>query len=254
MMEYKQGAYETYTQPPVQFVMQPTEVLKGIVSGRPMFASVDVELENNGKIVCDAGSLLWMDSTLQMETEMFNGCCQGLARECSAESCCMNIYTGNGKIGLGYHVPGDMMSFGVTPGGGWVLAKGSFLAGTVNLNISSRFIGLCACLFSGQGPFLTHVYSKQGNGMFFAGGFGSIVRHDIPAGQTFFVDHGLFFAAHEKTKIRVQPLGGLKTFCCTGEGFVMKFIGPCVIFTQSRDPSILTPPEPKQPGDFDTPA
>jgi len=249
-MDMKMGTYEQlYMQPTVQVQIQPTEMLKGIVSGRPMFASVDIDLENGQGVVADAGSLLWMDGALQIETEIFGGCLQGCARECAGETCCMNIYRGQGKLGLGYHVPGDLMSFGVTPGGGWILSRKAFLCGTTNLHISARFIGLCACLFAGEGPFMTHVYAKEGNGMFFGGGYGSIVRHDIPMGQTFFVDHGLFFAAHESTKIRVQIAGGLKTFCCTGEGFVMKFIGPCVIFTQSRDPSILRPPEDKNMGD-----
>jgi uncharacterized protein (TIGR00266 family) len=246
-MEYKGGQYEQTANRDVN--LQQTEMLRGIVSGRPMFASVDVDIASPQKVVADAGSLLWMDGELQMETNMFGGCCQGLGRECAGESCCMNTYSGTGKIGFGFPLPGDMMSFGVVPGGGWILSRGSFVAGTSNINISAKFIGCCACLFAGEGPFLTHVYSKTGNGMFFAGGFGSIVRHDIPAGQIFYVDNGLFFAAHEKTKIRITPLGGIKTFCCSGEGLVMKFVGPCVIFTQSRDPTIFKPPEPKEPGD-----
>jgi len=230
------------------------EMLCGVVSGRPMFASVDVQLESKQKVVADAGSLLWMDGNIQMETNIFGGCCSGIGRECAGESCCLNTYSapdgGSGKVGLGFTLPGDMMSFGVTPGGGWILSRGAFVAGTPNIKISAKFIGCCACLFSGEGPFLTHVSSlNTSNGMFFAGGFGSIVRHDIPPNQVFFVDNGLFFAAHEKTKIAITPLGGLKTCCCSGEGLVMKFVGPCVIFTQSRDPSIFKPPEPKEVGD-----
>jgi uncharacterized protein (TIGR00266 family) len=220
--------------------------LRGIVSGRPMFASVDIDLDGKQAVVCDAGSLLWKDNDVKMETGCFGTCFNGIGRECAGESCCMNTYSGVGKVGLGFELPGDIMTFGATPGQGWILNKGAFVAGTTNLTISAKFIGCCACLFSGEGPFLTHVHVKEGGGMFFAGGFGSIVRHDIPAGRVFFVDNGLFFAAHEKTKIKIRPVGGVKATCCSGEGLVMAFLGPAVVFTQSRDPSIFDPPLPKE--------
>jgi len=61
----------------------------------------------------------------------------------------------------------------------------------------------------------------------------------VPKGKTLYVDNGLFFAAHEKTNIRMQLLGGLScTSCCGGEGLVMAFTGPCVVYTQSHDPAL----------------
>jgi len=75
--------------------------------------------------------------------------------------------------------------------------------------------------------------------MFFAGNYGTLERHEIPAGKSFFVDTGLFFAAHESTSINVGKAGSIAAFCCGGEGFVMKFRGPAVIYTKSRDPSIF---------------
>jgi len=224
--------------------------LRGIVSGRPMFASVDVDLQEGQQVLADGGSLLWMDGGMPMETECVGGLLNSIGRCCAGESCCLNRYTGPGKISLGFSLPGDMMCFAVGPGAGWILSKGAFVAGSNNITITARFAGLCACIFSGEGPFLTHITCKDGQGMFYAGGFGSIRRHDIAAGQVFIVDHGLFFAAHEATRLSVAPIGGLKTTCCSGEGIVMRFNGPCTIFTQSRDPSLFNPiPEAAQVGD-----
>jgi len=217
------------------------QMLNAVVSGRPMFASVDVDLAGDKAVVSNGGSLLTMDTALTMETGCHGGCWQGIQRECAGESCCMNTYTGVGKVGFHYPLPGDLMSFGVTPGNGWILAKGAFISGSKELKVNARFAGLCACFFSGEGPFLTHVECDQGGapGMFFAGGFGSIIRHDVQPGTILLVDHGLFFAAHESTRLRVRMFGGLKTCCCSGEGFVMRFQGPCTVFTQSRDPTML---------------
>jgi uncharacterized protein (AIM24 family) len=121
-------------------------------------------------------------------------------------------------------------------------APRSFICGTSNLNVSARFAGCCACLFSDEGPFLTKVTCENNApGIFYAGGFGAIKRHDLHAGQVLFVDNGMFFAAEQKTKIEIGMVGGVKATCCSGEGLVMKFYGPCTIFTQSRDPSLFDP-------------
>jgi len=224
--------------------------LRGIVSGRPMFASVDIDLQEGQQVLADGGSLLWMEGGMAMETECVNGLLASIGRCCAGEACCLNRYTGPGKISLGFPLPGDMMCFAVGPGAGWILSKGAFVAGSNNIYISARFSGFCASVFSGEGPFLTHVTCKDGQGMFYAGGFGSITRHDIAAGQVFIVDHGLFFAAHEATRLHVAPIGGIKSTLCSGEGIVMRFNGPCTIFTQSRDPALFNPsPEPAQIGE-----
>jgi len=54
-MEYKGGQYEQTANRDVN--LQQTEMLRGIVSGRPMFASVDVDIASPQKVVADAGSL-----------------------------------------------------------------------------------------------------------------------------------------------------------------------------------------------------
>jgi len=222
------------------------EMLNGVVSGRPMFANVDIDLASGQRVVADGKTLLWMDGTMQMETDCHGGCINACGRSCAGESCCMNTYWGGSKIGFGFTLPGDMMSFGVTPGNGWILSQGAFIAGSKHLQVKGKFTGCCTAA-AGEGWFMTHVTvdeSKQ-NGMFFAGGYGSIVRHDVAPGQVLFVDNGLFFAAHEKTRIQIGLIGGCRATCCSGEGLVMKFWGPCCIFTQSRDPSIFKPTPPR---------
>lgn len=50
------------------------------------------------------------------------------------------------------------------------------------------------------------------------------------------VNSGLFFAASDKTVIDVGLPGTCTSFCWSGEGVVMKFTGPGVIYTQNRNP------------------
>jgi len=169
--------------------------LRAMVTGRPMFASVEVALQNS-EVVADASTLLWMPGEgVEIETDCFGGACVGFMRSCAGEGCCQNKYKGSGIIGLSFKLPGDIMGFRVGPRDGYILSKGAFVCGTSNLQVSARFAGCPACLVSGEGPFMTKVTSADGqtSGMFFAGGFGSITRHDIPLGRTMLVDNGLFF-------------------------------------------------------------
>lgn len=117
--------------------------------------------------------------------------------------------------------------------------------GTDNVVISARFAGCCACCASDEGAFLTRVTLNSDDpndmGIFMAGGYGAMVRHDVPNGKTLCVSRGLFFAAHEKVELKIGYVGGLKNMCCSGASIVMKFSGPSVVYTQSRNPTTFFP-------------
>lgn len=222
------------------------------LKGKPAFAYADIHLQPNQRIVSDGNSLLWMDEKIdEPDTTCWGGPVQSCARTLAGEKCCFNTYTNKDqqrrKISFSFNDPGDMLSFGVSPGNGWILTRGAFVAGTDNLDVTGRCIGCCACLlndFVGEGAILTRVRlreGEQGPAVFLAGSFGQLVRHDVPQGQVLMVSKGLFFAAHETTRFSISLVGGCKNLCCTGSGVVMQFFGPCVIYTQSRNPGNWNP-------------
>lgn len=214
-------------------------LLNYVVHGRPAFASVTVTLDLDEEVIGDGGALLWADGDLSTEAYCPGGCGAACMRSWSGEHCYSNKFTGPGKVTFGFKAPGDMLTFGVTPGSGWVLTQKAFIAGTKNILVSSRFTGCCSSIHADEGLFLTKITVKDSLGMFWAGGFGEIVRHEIPAGKTLYVDNGLFFAAHEKTNFRLAVVGGgINSWCCSGEGIVMQFHGPAVVYTQSRNPEL----------------
>lgn len=227
----------------------------GVMNGRPMFSSVDVFLGDGvtEKVIADTGSLLWFDEGVNMTSGMVGDCCSAYMRTLSGESCCMNVYTGQGKVGFGFVLPGDMAAFIVRPNKGWMLSAGAFVCGSDNITISARFAGCCAAAHSDEGAFLTTVKLKNGEegpGTFFAGGYGGLNRHVVPAGNTLVIDNGLFFAAGRKTKLRIgwfgQGSAGCGSMFFSSEGLGMFLNGPACIYTQNRDPSIFKAPEAKE--------
>jgi uncharacterized protein (AIM24 family) len=218
------------------------------IKGKPAFAYADVELQAGQRIVTDGDMLLWMDTGIsEPDTTCWGGCCQGFCRMLANEKACMNTFTNETgearRLSFGGTDPADMLSFAVTPGNGWVLNDGAFVLGTDNLKIGARFVGCCAACCSGENLFLTKVTLKKEEqaGVFIAHGYGALVRHDIPAGSVLYVSPGLFFAAHETTKIKMGIAGNSRTCCCTWVAWVMKFYGPTVVYTQSRDPKSWNP-------------
>lgn len=225
-----------------------TSILAGSqVMHRPSFAHVQIDLKENECVIADGGAMLWMDGNVKMYTDCHHGICAGFWRTCSSESCCNNKFTGPGQVAFGFDLPGDILPFAVSAQKGWLFSGGAYICSTPNVQISSRFSGCGVCCCGNEGMFLTHASSSDGNtGLIWAGDYGAIQRHDVPPGRTFIVDAGLFFACTEDVQISIGLAGGCYTCCCGGEGFVMKFRGPCSVYTQNRDPAeimkLLKPP------------
>lgn len=222
------------------------------IKGKPAFAYADIHLKPSQRIVTDANHMLWMNRSIDSPTtECYGGCGDAIWRSCAEESCCFNTYTnnsqGNQKISVGYNDPGDILAFGVAEGSGWIMSQGVFIAGTDNLDIRGKCAGCCGLgtAIGDEGFILTHVRMNKNaetpTGVFLAGGYGAIVRHDIPPQQVLFISRGLFFAAHEDTKIQIGIAGGLKNACCSGAAIVMKFYGPATVYSQSRNPESWNP-------------
>jgi uncharacterized protein (TIGR00266 family) len=229
----------------------PQSLLDAAVAHRPSFAHVEVKLDAGKQVLGNWGAMLWMDGGVKMDTWCYGGFCNACCwRQYALEHMCYNMYSGAGTVAFGFDLPGDILPFAATHDQGWCLTNSSFVCGTPNTVVSGKFAGCCMCLFGGEGFFLTTIRAESGTALFYAGGYGQIQRHQVPEGRQFFVNTGLFFAASEQTKFAVGCPGNLKSFCCSGEGFVMKFTGPAVIYTQNRDPKVMHKmlnPFPKNP-------
>jgi uncharacterized protein (AIM24 family) len=208
--------------------------LNAFVLDRPAFARVDVYLTGDAAVKSEAGAMIWMDKDLKVKTYMGATC---MAACCAGEKCFHNDFTGNGKVTFAFKLPGDILPFMVGSDESWVCNQGSYICSTPNVMVEARFAGCAACCCGGENPFLTRLISKDGQpGVFYAGGYGAITRHDIAAGQTLILDNGLFFAAKSDMAIDLALPGGCMGCLFGGEGLVMRLQGPATVFSQNRDP------------------
>jgi uncharacterized protein (AIM24 family) len=216
----------------------PAPMLNGFVAHRPAFAHVQVMLGEGQQVKSDGAAMIWMDGSIPINTHLGGGCSDACWRSCAGESPCQNTYTGPGNVAFSMKLPGDILPFGVGPGQDWVINAGSFIAGTENIKVSCKFSGCTACTCGGEDPFITHISCEEGNGMFYAGGYGKLTRHEIPEGKSMLLSSGLFFAANADIKASGKCPGGFLGCCFGGEGIVMKFDGPCTLYSQNRNPAI----------------
>jgi len=200
--------------------------------------------------------MIWMDGHVAVDSKCT--CWSGCWRQCAGESCCQNEFTGpagGGAVTFALDIAGNVLTLGVTPGvgGGWVVAAGGYVCGTPNLDVSARWAGCAAYCCGDVAPWLVKATVREGNnenGMFWAGGYGALTRHDVGPGKILFLDNGLFFAANEGVNISLGLPGSCISCCYGGEGVVMKFTGPCIVYSQNRSPAIwrkvLNPPAAKK--------
>ena len=70
--------------------------------------------------------------------------------------------------------------------------------------------------------------------------FGHVQKHNVPAGESFWVDNGCFVACTvpdpNKPPYKVDTaVKGLWQSILSGEGFAMRFEGPITVWTQNRN-------------------
>ena len=89
----------------------------------------------------------------------------------------------------------------------------------------------------------------EAEGDVWIGGYGLVERHEVAPGQEFVVDSGVMMAYQANMQHRVSKVGGKKSFLLGGEGIVIRYTGPGVVYTQNRElglfASLIVPHLPK---------
>ena len=208
---------------------------------------VEVELDPAEAVVAEAGGMMFMEDSIQMETIFGDGSQQSSGimgallgagkRLLTGESLFMTVFknvgAGKKKIAFGAPYPGKIIPIHLKELGGELLAqKDSFLCAAKGVSVGIAFTKrLGAGFFGGEGFILERL---QGDGFLFIHAGGTIHKRELKAGETLRVDTGCLVAFQPSVDYDIQFVGNVKSALFGGEGlFFATLRGPGQVWLQS---------------------
>jgi uncharacterized protein (TIGR00266 family) len=205
------------------------------ISYSPAFAMATVHIDVGESVKAEAGAMMAMTPSVQIETSTKGGVLKGLRRSVlGGESFFMNTFTATGP---GAHVvvapalPGDIVTWPLT-GNTVYLQSGSYLASPDSIDIDSKWGG-AKTFFSREGLFMLKCV---GSGDLVVSSYGAIQGIDLAAGQSYVVDTGHMVGWEADVTYEVHKAGSWKSSVLGGEGLVVRLTGPGRVYIQTRSP------------------
>lgn len=208
---------------------------------------VEVELDPGEAAIGEAGSMMFMEPGIEMDTVFGDGSQQqgGIfgkllgagKRLITGESLFTTVYTNQGqgkkRVAFAAPYPGKILPMDLKQLGGTLMCqKDSFLCAARGVSLGIGFQKrLGAGFFGGEGFILQKL---EGDGMAFVHAGGTVVRRELKAGESLMVDTGCVVAFTAGVDFDIQYVGKIKTALFGGEGlFLAKLSGPGHIWLQS---------------------
>ena len=208
---------------------------------------VEIELDPGEAAVGEAGSMMYMDAGIAMDTVFGDGsAAQGGIlgkllgagkRLVTGESLFTTVYTNqhNTKLCVAFAAPypGKVMVMDLRQLGGTLICqKDAFLCAARGVSLGIAFQRkLSVGFFGGEGFIMQKL---DGDGLAFVHAGGTVLQRELQAGQTLFVDTGCLVAYTPNVAFEIQYVGKIKTALFGGEGlFFAKVTGPGTVWLQS---------------------
>jgi uncharacterized protein (TIGR00266 family) len=208
---------------------------------------VEVELDPGEAAVGEAGSMMYMDAGIDMDTVFGDGSAQqgGLfgkllgagKRLVTGESLFTTIYSNTARdkrrVAFAAPYPGKILAMDLgLLGGTLICQKDSFLCAARGVSLGIQFQRKLGVGFFGGEGFI--MQKLEGNGLAFVHAGGSLLQRELAAGQTLMVDTGCIVAYTPSVDFEIQYVGKVKTALFGGEGlFFAKLTGPGTVWLQS---------------------
>jgi uncharacterized protein (TIGR00266 family) len=217
---------------------------------RPSYSLLKVNLVKGESISAEAGAMVSMSSTIEIETKMKGGLFGALKKSVlGGESFFTNNFRANdaGEVCFAPSLPGDLAT--VELANQTILAQsGAYVASSPEITVDTKWGG-AKTFISKEGFFLLKI---AGTGTVFLSSYGAIHEVQLAAGQRYTVDTGHMVAFDDSVRYEVKRVGGLKSTLFSGEGLVCELTGPGRIMLQTRSEdafiSWLTPKLPQKSG------
>jgi uncharacterized protein (TIGR00266 family) len=198
---------------------------------------IEVELDPGEGVRAEAGTMTYMDQSIEMQTGTGGGIFKGLKRAITGESFFITTFLNNGggkaHVAFAAPYPGKIIPLQLTElGGTFLCQKDSFLCAAQGIEIEVAFTKkLGAGIFGGEGFILQRL---QGDGLAFVHAGGTIIEKNLAVGETLRADTGCLVAFAPSVTYDINFVGGFTNALFGGEGlFLAKLTGPGKVYLQS---------------------
>ena len=208
---------------------------------------VEVELDPGEAAIGEAGSMMFMDAGIGMDTVFGDGSASqgGLfgkllgagKRLVTGESLFTTVFSNEGRskqrVAFAAPYPGKILPMDLKQLGGTLICqKDAFLCAARGVSLGLHFQRrLSVGFFGGEGFIMQKL---EGDGLAFVHAGGTVVKRDLQAGQTLRVDTGCLVAHSASIDFDIEYVGKIKTALFGGEGlFFARLSGPGTVWLQS---------------------
>jgi uncharacterized protein (TIGR00266 family) len=210
---------------------------------------VEIDLDPGEAAVGEAGSMMFMDAGIGMDTVFGDGRQGGAGgglfgkllgagkRLVTGESLFTTVYTNNSRqkqrVGFAAPYPGKILPMDLRQLGGTLICqKDSFLCAARGVALGIHFQQKIGVGFFGGEGFI--MQKLEGDGLAFVHAGGTLLKRELQPGQTLLVDTGCLVALTPNVNFEIQFVGKVKTALFGGEGlFFAKVTGPGTVWLQS---------------------
>jgi uncharacterized protein (TIGR00266 family) len=218
-----------------------------IIGSEMQFA--EIELDPGEAAIGEAGSLMYMDAGIAMDTVFGDGSGGGAGgglmgkllgagkRLITGESLFTTVYSNqaNAKQRVAFAAPyaGKILPMNLRELGGTLICqKDAFLCAARGVSLGIAFQRkLSVGFFGGEGFIMQKL---EGDGLAFVHAGGTVVKRELQPGQVLRVDTGCVVAYTPNVNFEIEYVGKIKTALFGGEGlFFAKMSGPGTVWLQS---------------------
>lgn len=198
---------------------------------------VEIELDPGEGVRAEAGTMMYMEAGINMQTGTDGGMFKGFKRMVTGESFFITNFTyqgdEKGHVAFGAPYPGKVIPIDLDSfNGEFICQKDSFLCAAQGVEIEVAFTKkIGAGLFGGEGFILQRL---TGDGLAFTHAGGTVIEKRLQPGETLRVDTGCIVGMSRAVEYDIQMIGGFKNAMFGGEGlFVATLTGPGTVYLQS---------------------
>ena len=208
---------------------------------------VEIELDPNESVVCEAGAMMYKSPSITMEAVFGDGSAKNKGffgalagagkRLLTGESLFMTVFThkGQGKAHAAFAAPfpGTIVPIHLPDVGGELICqKDSFLVAAKGVSIGIALQKkIMTGLFGGEGFIMQRL---EGDGWCFVHAGGTLIERELAAGEEIHIDTGCVVAYTKGVEFEIERAGNIKSMIFGGEGvFFAKLRGPGKVWIQS---------------------